>query len=326
MSHLLILHPLICSKKVRLMKRSRFKLGSIVFVAVLFLCSQTVARACDMIWPDVKIRCLAETIEMTHSFLEVYVVDKEFSTNPQLAPAVAKDRSMLQKLEPCYDELASVVALQQEAYVAIHGSVDWTGVFQFTPIQDTSNFNDESVWYQVNSCLFPWRMANDKWLATTSTVKSYCTGELMESAGCQNTVQLSWTRFALEVAGLRETNMPESVRQRFRPFVGDPFVFIAQHRTEEEEQTTVDISALRTSLANLRATIEELTHPAMLTATTTVTEPVAVAVVPSTPIRDEPSLPTPHRWWSRINLFVIGLLLVLTVVELVLLLRRRFTL
>lgn len=308
------------------MKLSRFKLWSIVFVAVLFLCSQTVVQACDMIWPDVKIRCLAETVEMTHSFLEVYVVDKEFSTNPQLAPAVANDRRMLQKLEPCYDELASVVALQQEAYVAIHGSVDWTGVFQFVPIQDTSNFNDESAWYQVNSCLFPWRLANDKWLATTSTVKSYCTGVLMESAGCQNTVQLSWTRFALEVAGLRETNMPESVRQRFRPFVGDPFVFIAEHRTKEDEQTTVDISALRASLANLRATIVELTHPAVLTMTTAVTEPIAVAVMPSAPVHDEPLPSASGSWWSGINLSVVGLLLVLTVVELVLLLRRRFRL
>jgi hypothetical protein len=280
--------------------------------------------------PNIEFHCLDKVVATYNHIAEAYAIDKTLSSDPYLAEALRKDplrmQRELEKLDPCYDELMPIVALYNEAAAAIRShQVQSTGLFRFTPTTKDAIINDDAAWYVVSSCTYPWRMKTDKWLATTSIIKSYCPGSLVDSM-CQNTIKPSMRFFALEVVGLRKTDMPETVRQRFRPFVGDPFVFIAQHRTAEEEQTTVDISALKTSLANLRTTVVKLTHPAAISTTTAVTKPIAVAVVPSASVSDEPVSSASGSWWSGINLSVVGLLLVLTVVELALLLRRRFRL
>lgn len=302
------------------MKLSGIKLWSTGFVAVLFFCSQTVALACTMApMPNIEFRCLDETVATYNHIAEAYAIDKTLSSNPYLAKSLLENPHIMQreleKLDPCYEDLVPIVALYNEAAAAIRSQqVQSTGIFRFTPTSEDTIINDNAAWYKVSSCKYPWRMKTNEWLATTYIIKSYCTGSLVDSM-CHDTLKFSMENFALEVAGLRETAMPESVRQRFLPFVGDPIVFIAEFQNTEAEPAATYITALKWSLLDLRATIIELTHPTALTTTTSVTETVAVAAVPS----------ASRSWWLGINLSVVGLLLVLTVVEFTLLLRRRFT-
>lgn len=207
------------------MKLSPVKVLLLFLTAGIFLYSQTVAYACSgEVTTDVQIRCDDEIIDVHHRFLEVYAASRDLRNNSQLRESyvselayqkeVEKVEPELQKLEPCHPTLLSAVNL----YQAINAELRERNLYRhylirLSPIQPNTTVNDDASWYNVNSCYYPWRMANDEWLATASVKKSYCYFDTRTT--CEGPLLPSLWFLALEVAGLRETTMPETVRQSF---------------------------------------------------------------------------------------------------------------
>lgn len=192
----------------------------LILVAGIFLYSQTVAYACTQDYGnDIRIRCDDDVVDIRHDVLEAYAANKELRTNSQIVEWYARELDAIEqelpKLEPCHPTLASAVTL----YQAINAELRERNLYRhylirLSPIQPNTTLNDDASWYNVNSCYYPWRMANDEWLATASVKKSYCyfvdTGTT-----CEGPLLPSLWFLALEVAGLRETAIPETVRQTF---------------------------------------------------------------------------------------------------------------
>lgn len=149
------------------MKLSPIKILLLFLLTVLFFCSQTVAYACSMEQPNIEFRCLNKMVAAYNHIAEAYAIDKTLSSDPYLAEILQKNPRRIQRdleqLDPCYDDLSSIVTLYNDAAAAIQSKqVQWTGVFRFTPTTKDVVINDDAAWYRIPSCLYPWRMKTDE--------------------------------------------------------------------------------------------------------------------------------------------------------------------
>jgi hypothetical protein len=204
-------------------KLSPSKLLYLSLFTGLLLISPIVVLACEVMpGYHLEVHCLDQTAYLYQHEWNTYIADQSVNQLRNQAQADGWTEYLqthleptLQRLDPCYASFAAADAIYQTAkqeLLATKLRSDF--IFTLSPADSTADIDTVKQWQSINSCYYSWFKSNGEWTAVTTVVKSYCTGEF-DNNMCQNTIASSWTRFALEVAGLRETDMPETVRQTF---------------------------------------------------------------------------------------------------------------
>lgn len=199
------------------------KITLLSLVVFWLLISPIIVLACEVMpGYHLEVHCLDQTAYLYQHEWNTYITDQ--SVNQLRNQAQADGRTeylqtylepMLQQLDPCYQSLVSADAIYQAArQEMVTAKLRSEFIFTLGPADIAAKIDTAKEWQDINSCYYSWSKSNGEWTAITDVVKSYCIGEF-DNGMCQNTIAPSWTYFALEVAGLRETTMPETVRQTF---------------------------------------------------------------------------------------------------------------